>query len=122
MDGPDRRINGKFTERLSLIVTTTAALGGFLVLLDPKIALNVLGQTFEFGGEGFSSELKGAVVTIMLLGGWTAVTGYWLGQSDSGQKQGATVARIAEQAAPSTASAVAAATAAPSPQQPGSQQ
>lgn len=106
----DERRAGTFAERLSLWVVFIAAIGAFWVLLDPKIVVAWRGQVFQIGGDGFSSELKGAVITIMLIGGWTAVMGFWLGQSDSGQQQARSMARIAEQSAPAAASAVAAAT------------
>ena len=105
----DRRLS-KFPERLSTHVVWVAAIGAFLVLLDPRVAFTIAGQTIAFGGEGFSAELKGAVITIMLIGGWTAVTGYWLGTTDSGQKTQESMSRIAEQSAPVAASAVLAAT------------
>ncbi len=99
-----------FPERLSFWVVLIAAIGAFLVLIDPQVELAVRGQTLKLGGEGFSSELKGAVITIMLIGGWTAVMSFWLGQSESGQQQAKAMSRIAEQSAPVAASAVAAAT------------
>lgn len=111
----DDRRAGKFSERLSVIVIITAALGAFAVLVDPKITLTLGGQIIILGGDGFSSELKGAVITIMLIGGWTAVMNFWLGSSDGGQKQQQAIARIAEQSAPVSAAAVAAATGATAP-------
>lgn len=99
----------KFTEKLSTFMVITAALGGFLVLLDPRISGEIAGVPFAIGGEGFSPELKGAVVTIMLIGGWTAVKEFWLGASAAGQNQAESMSRIAEASAPTAAAAVAAA-------------
>lgn len=93
----DDRRKSAFSERLSLIVVIIAAFGAFGVLLDPIVTLDILGQEFKFGGDGFSSELKGAVITIMLIGGWQGVMGFWFGNSDSSKQQGQSIARIAEQ-------------------------
>lgn len=95
----ERRAN-KFPERLSFYVVIIAAIGAFFVLLDPMITIHIGEHSVKFGGDGFSSELKGAVITIMLIGGWQGVMGFWLGQSDSGQRQAQSMSRIAEQAAP----------------------
>lgn len=116
-DVPERR-NNAFTERVTLYVVVIAAVGAFLVLLDPKIALDIQGQEIVLGGEGFSSELKGAVITIMLIGGWTAAISYWLSDTATGKKQQESISRIAEQSAPTSAAAVAAATGAPPPPAP----
>jgi hypothetical protein len=110
---PERRKATKFTEKLSLFMVVTAALGGFLVLIDPRGAWTMFGHPFSFGGDGFSAELKGAVVTIMLIGGWTAVKEFWLGSSAGSQNTAETIGRIAEQSAPVAAAAVAAAAGAP---------
>ncbi len=99
----DRR-KAIFPEHLSIRVVWIAGVGAFLVLLDPSITLTFMGQIVKIGGDGFSSELKGAVITIMLIGGWTAVMSFWLGASDSMAKQQASISRIAE-AAPVSASA-----------------
>ena len=96
---PERR-NNVFVERVTVYVVVIAAIGAFLVLLDPKIALDIGGQKLAFGGEGFSSELKGAVITIMLIGGWTAAIGYWLSDTATGKKQQESISRIAEAAPP----------------------
>ena len=93
----DRRSNG-FAEHLSIYIVVIAALGAFLVLLDPRVELVIGVQKISIGGEGFSSELKGAVITIMLIGGWTAAVSYWLGNTESGKKQQESISRIAEAA------------------------
>jgi hypothetical protein len=105
---PERRA-GRFTERLSMFMCVVAAMGAAAVLLDPKFTFNVAGQTIAIGGDGFSADLKGAVITAILISGWTAVKEFWLGASASGQNQAESMSRIAEAAAPATAAAVAAA-------------
>lgn len=99
-----------FTERLSWLMAIVAALGGIYVIMDPVITFD-LGDavTIKLGGDGFSEQLKGAVVALILIEGWKAVKEYWLGSSASGQKNAESVAKIAEQAAPTQALAVAAA-------------
>jgi hypothetical protein len=91
---------GRFTERLSLLMVIVAAIGGFFVLLDPRFTIPIGDVTLAIGGTGFSQELKGAVVTIMLIGGWTAVKEYWLGASAGAKDQSESMSRIAEAAAP----------------------
>lgn len=85
----------KFTERLSLFMVIIAALGGFLVLVDPRIQFPVLnGYSVSIGGEGFSADLKGAVVSLILIGGWTAVKEYWLGSSSGSDKKSDTIQQM----------------------------
>jgi hypothetical protein len=99
----------RFTERLSMFMAVASAMGGFYVLLDPIFAFEISGgHTLKIGGEGFSADLKGAVVSLILIGGWTAIKEYWLGSSASGQHQAESMSRIAEASAPAAAAAVAA--------------
>lgn len=109
----DRR-RGRFTERLSMFMCIIAAIGAAAVLMDPRFTLAFSdGSTLSFGGdEGFSADLKGAVITAILISGWTAVKEYWLGASASGNRQSETVQRIAE-ASPATAAAAVAAAVTP---------
>lgn len=99
-----------FTEKLSMFMVSVAALGAFVVLVEPQIDITQYGVKF---GTDFSADLKGAVITAILIGGWTAVKEYWLGSSAGGEKKADTVSRIAEAAAPQAAAAVAAAAGAP---------
>ena len=92
----------RFTERLSLLMVTVASLGAFLVLIDPKLTLQIAGQTVVLGGGGFSADLKGAVVSLILIGGWSAVKEYWLGSSEGSSQKGEAIARIAEAGAPAS--------------------
>lgn len=90
-----------------------AFLGGFIVLLDLKLTLNIYGHIIQIGGEGYSPELKGVVVQSMLITGFSAVVAFWLGTTKQGQDQAKSVNKIAESAAPATALAVAASRAEP---------
>ncbi len=96
----ERREAGRYTEKLSTFMAVASALGGAWVLLDPKITLTLGEQVVQIGGEGFSADLKGAVVSLILIGGWTAIKEYWLGASASGQKQSESMSRIAEASTP----------------------
>lgn len=111
----EERRAGKFTERLSLFMVIVAAIGAAFVLADPKIELSFWGQTLTIDGVDFSADLKGAVIFAILIGGWVAVKEYWLGASDQGKKQQESISRIAEQSAPVSAAAVAAARSEPLP-------
>lgn len=109
----ERREVSRYTERLSTFMLMASALGGAWVLLDPVFTLTMWGQSVKLGGEGFSADLKGAVVSLILIGGWTAVKEFWLGASASGQKQSESMSRIAEASAPAVAAATAAAATTP---------
>lgn len=92
----DRR-PGKFTEKLSLYMLAIAAFGAFIVLMEPKLVLAFAsGKTFTIGGTPFSADMKGAVVALIIVGGFVALKEYWLGASASGQAQSDTMGRIAE--------------------------
>lgn len=85
----ERRQAGLFREKLSWFMAIVAAFGGAYVLLDPIFTITVFGQEVHIGGSGFSADLKGAVVSLILIGGWVAVKEYWLGASAPvGPKQG----------------------------------
>lgn len=73
----DRLIFGqlRFVELLSLIFVLISASGAYLVLTNEK----------------FPAELKGAVVTLILIGGWTAVQQFWLGSSRGSQVKDTTI-------------------------------
>lgn len=106
----EERRASPFTEQLSLFMLRVAALGAFLVLFDPKFTFEILGQVVQIGGDGFSADLKGAVISAILIGGWTAVKEYWLGSSVGNVKSAEVMQRIAESAPTTSAAAVAAAT------------
>ena len=113
------RRRSRFTEKLSLFMVVVAAIGALGVLMDPRVVILIPGgHTLTLGGaDGFSADLKGAVISAILIGGWTAVKEYWLGASASGTRQSETVSRIAEASPATAAAAVAAAVAQPNPLQ-----
>lgn len=92
----DRRPR-RFTEKLSLYMLAIAAFGAFIVLMEPKLVLAFSGgNTFTIGGTPFSADMKGAVVALIIVGGFVALKEYWLGASASQQTQSDTMGRIAE--------------------------
>jgi hypothetical protein len=104
----------KFIERLSTMLVVLASVGTIIVLIDPVILLSLpSGTTIKFGGTGFSDQLKGAVVSLILVSGFAGVIAYWLGASNAGDKAQDSVNVIAQAAAPAQAAAVAAATGQP---------
>lgn len=110
---PDRQPS-KFIERLSMALVILASVGTVIVLIDPVITLSLpSGTTIKFGGTGFSDQLKGAVVSLILVSGFAGVIAYWLGASNTGDKAQESVSAIASAAAPAQAAAVAAATGTP---------
>lgn len=109
----DRRMPTKFTERLSCVLIAIAGLGAAWVLTDPVVSLILpSGTTIKIGG-AFSADLKGMIIGQILISGFAAVIGYWLGASAGSLKTTETIGRIAEQSAPVAAAAVAAAATAP---------
>lgn len=92
----EERRASPFTERLSMFMLAVAATGAFFVLLDPKVTVTAWGQVLQFGGVGFSADLKGAVISAILIGGWTAVKEFWLGSSAGSEKKSDSLQRIAE--------------------------
>ena len=108
----EERRAGKFTEKLSLFMAVVAASGGMYVILDPVITLNLSWAEIKIGGEGFSDQLKGAVVALILIEGWKAVKEYWLGSSAGSEKKSDAIQRIAEAAPVAAVTATAVTTAA----------
>lgn len=103
----EARRQNDFIERLSILLVVGAYLGGFIVLLDIKLILPWITL-----GSGFSPDVKGVVLQSMLITGFAAVVGFWLGTTKQGQDQAQSVNKIAEASAPTTAAAVAATVAA----------
>ena len=91
----DRRTS-KFTERLSIFMVRVAAIGAAYVLLEPKFTFLIYGQVIAIGSAGFSADLKGAVVSLILIGGWSAVKEFWLGTSASNEKGADSLRRMVE--------------------------
>ncbi len=101
----------RFIERLSCLLVVFAACGALYVLIDPVLVLQLgNGNTLKVGGNGFADQMKGAVLMLILVAGFTAVVQYWLGASNTGDKAQENVNAIAAAAAPAQAAAVAAAT------------
>lgn len=99
-----------FVRWLSLTLVIVSSIGAMIVLIDPVITFAVSdGSTIKIGGTGFSDQLKGAVVSLILVSGFAAVIAYWLGASNQGQRAQEQVGTIATTAAPMQAAAVAAA-------------
>lgn len=91
----------RFIERLSCILVVFSAIGAMLVLVDPVLTLQLgNGNTLKIGGEGFADQMKGAVLTLILVAGFTAVVQYWLGASNQGDRAQENVNKIAASAMP----------------------
>lgn len=104
-----RADQGRFLQVLSMVLVIVSSIGAMIVLIDPVVTFSpVQGTVIKIGGSGFSDQLKGAVVSLILVSGFAAVITYWLGASNTGQKAQDSVNSIA-QAAPAVASAAVAA-------------
>jgi hypothetical protein len=91
-----------FIERLSMTLVIVSAIGAILVLVDPVIQFQLpSGTIMKFGGDGFSDQLKGAVISLILVSGFAAVISYWLGASNQGVKSQDSMNSIAQAATPS---------------------
>lgn len=104
-----------FIERLSYMLVSFSALGATLVLLDPVVSFQVGAVEVKLGGEGFAEQMKGGVIMLVLIGGFTTVLTYWLGSSKSGDVAQQSVITTAQASVPAAAAAVAAARADPVP-------
>lgn len=105
-----------FIERLSYMLVIFSAIGATIVLLDPIVTFTTAnGTVIKLGGDGFSDQIKGAVISLVLVSGFAAVITYWLGASNQGVKAQESVNTIAQAAAPATAAAVAASRSEPVP-------
>ena len=61
----------RFIHILSVLMVLISGAGGFVVLLTPD----------------FPGEMKGAVVTLMMIGGFTGVQNFWLGSSAGSERK-----------------------------------
>ena len=102
---PERRIP-VIQERLSFVVLMLSALGGFIVLMDPKIVIPFGSGTLTMGGVDFSPDLRGGVVMSMMVAGFVSVIKFWFDTSKSSEAKSSTLARIAEAATVPVQSAV----------------
>ena len=107
----------KFTESVSMFMLRAATVGALVVLADIRFTFDLGGQVIAIGS-GFSPDLKGGIITIMLIGGWTAVKEYWLGSSAGSAERAQTIDAIVTGAPAAQAvqvAAIAAAIKAPAP-------
>ena len=76
-----------FLQWLSVLLIMVTSFGSAWVLVDPQITYSPTPQfTITLGRTPFSSDLKGAIIMGIIVGGFVAVTGYWLGASNSGNR------------------------------------
>lgn len=61
-----------------MFIAFTAALCAMLVLADPDVTLDFGRVKIHFVGDTFSLDTKGAIISAILIGGWNALTRYWL--------------------------------------------
>ncbi len=101
----DARLTLVFTQWLSGFLVTASVMGALLVLIDPKGAVTIAGQSIQFGGAGFAEQMKGAVIMLILIGGFTAVVNFWLRISNQEARAQETTNAIAKEAAPAAAEA-----------------
>ena len=109
----ERREN-KFSETVSMWMLKAATIGAIVVLLDLRFTITIGDQVIAIGS-GFSADLKGAIISIMLIGGWTAVKEYWLGSSAGSAARAQTIDKIVQDAPAAQAAQVAAIAAAIKP-------
>lgn len=95
----ERRVALSYKEALSNRMVRLAGLVAVYIIVDPQIAVPLGDGSFlKFGGTGFSSELKGVVIGIVLSEGYKKISEYWFGNTAAGQKTGETMERMAEAA------------------------
>ena len=92
---PERRIP-VIQEHLSFWVLILSALGGFIVLMDPKLTIPIASGTLTMGGVDFSPDLRGGVVMSMMVAGFVSVIKFWFDTSKSSEAKSNSLARIAE--------------------------
>ena len=92
---PERRVP-VVQERLSFVVLMLSALGGFIVLMDPKLSIQIGSGTLTMGGVDFSPDLRGGVVMSMMVAGFVSVIKFWFDTSKSSEAKSNSLARIAE--------------------------
>lgn len=78
-----RRAVNCFLQWLSMVICIFSFIGAAWVLCDPRISFSYGTFRIELGQIPFSSDLKGAVISAILIGGFAGVTGYWLGASNT---------------------------------------
>lgn len=68
----------RFAEKFSKWLLTLAAVGAGIVLFNPSFEQKWDGGSFNMGGGAFSDEIRGAVVTLCIIGAVTALIRMWL--------------------------------------------
>lgn len=68
---------GRFIERFSFHVFYVAAIGSAWVLLDPKFEIHYRGASLVLGSAAFAPEIRGAIITIGILGTIGAIMAAW---------------------------------------------
>lgn len=67
----------RFIERFSFHVFYVAAIGSAWVLLDPKLEVHYRGASLVLGSAAFAPEIRGAIITIGILGTIGALIAAW---------------------------------------------
>jgi hypothetical protein len=97
----DDRRGGGFNEKLAFVLVIGGIIGALVVLLDPVITITTsAGTVLHFGGTGFSDQLKGAVVSMILVSGFAAVITYYFGSSNSDKVKNQTISALAASSLP----------------------
>lgn len=68
----------RFAERFSKWLLLLSTAGAALVLLNPEFQQTWSSGSFHIGGGVFSDEIRGAVVTLCIIGAITALIRMWL--------------------------------------------
>ena len=91
----DRRA-GEFNEKLAIVLVIGGILGAMLVLIDPVLTITMKnGVTLHLGGTGFSDQLKGAVVSMILVSGFANAVAFYFGSSNSDKMKNQTINTLA---------------------------
>lgn len=101
----ESRLQLLFTMALSAFLIVASMAGAFLVMLDPVGIVEINGYPVKIGGEGFAEQMKGAVLTLILIGGFTAVVNFWIRISNQEARAQEATTSIAQAAAPAAAAA-----------------
>ncbi len=82
-----RRSNTTFLYCLSIMLVLFSFGGASWVLMDPVITIGPFDWgSITIGRTPFSADLRGSVVSTILVGGFAGVVGYWLGASNMANK------------------------------------
>ncbi len=82
-----RQSNTTFLYCLSIMLVLFSFGGAAWVLMDPLIVVGPFSWgSIAIGRTPFSADLRGSVVSTILVGGFAGVVGYWLGSSNATNK------------------------------------